>query len=419
MSQYGARGRANAGKTYDEILAFYYQGTSLGKVNADKGSLCPEELRPCIRVLLAERFKPTSDQLARVIARSGGWQSEVFPDQVFPSDSYVQVDPVGGGWTATAYAAGGTVLAGPARVDGKFTVAPAEPDTLLEMHFRYSQARRYFLYRGQMRVFVDSTGVTVVNKVNLEDYLRGVVPAEVPATWPIEAVKAQAVAARGYAYASISSSGRYDVRPTAADQMYGGVMAEYPLPCDGSGCHATLNINAGGNRAVAETAGRIVLRANGNLARTYFFATGGGATENIEYAWPARDGTPSSPVAYLKGRIDTDKNGVAFDIRASNPDKILSASYYAWQSGKFTIGQLNRVIASKAAMAPAGKISAFSQIKFDYGVSRVYRVTIKGDRKTVTVSGIVFKNAYNKAADAGIVSGGKLHSTNYRLKIVP
>ena len=228
-------------------------------------------------------------------------------------------------------------------------------------------------------------------------------PAEVPALWPTEAVRAQAVAARGYAFVSLKSGGSFDVRPTAADQVYGGVRIEHPAS----------------TQAVVDTTGQVVVNAKGNPRRTYFFATGGGATENIAYAWPNRDGSPGSSAGYLVGRIDTDKNGVPFDIRGRDPSKTLSAYQFSWQTGSFTLAQLNRVIASNANTAPAGKISDISQIKFDYGVSRVYRVTIVGDKRTVTVSSIVFKGAYNKAVDSGIVSGGKLNSTMYFLEQLP
>ena len=67
------------------------------------------------------------------------------------------------------------------------------------MKFRDSLPK-YDLYRGSMRLLVNGSGVECVNNVDMDDYLKGVVPAEMPPLWPIEAVKAQVVASRSYAY---------------------------------------------------------------------------------------------------------------------------------------------------------------------------------------------------------------------------
>ena len=56
----------------------------------------------------------------------------------------------------------------------------------------------------------------------MDDYLRAVVPAEMPAVWPIEALRAQAVAARSYAYLRLKPRNTFDVRPTSANQVYAG-----------------------------------------------------------------------------------------------------------------------------------------------------------------------------------------------------
>ena len=65
----------------------------------------------------------------------------------------------------------------------------------------------YKTYRGRMRMLVTANGLQTVNILPLEQYLRGVVPAESPASWPIEAVKAQAVAARSYAWQRMKPNG--------------------------------------------------------------------------------------------------------------------------------------------------------------------------------------------------------------------
>lgn len=122
-------------------------------------------------------------------------------------------------------------------------------------------------YRGKIEVFVNSRGsLTVVNVVPLEDYLLGVVPAELSLP-NLEAQKAQAIAARTYAVANINgfASQGYDMRPDVWSQVYKGVSIE----------------TANGTRAVRETAGMIATH-NGKPIMAYFTSTCGGRTENSE-----------------------------------------------------------------------------------------------------------------------------------------
>ena len=122
-------------------------------------------------------------------------------------------------------------------------------------------------YRGKLEVFVNSRGsLTVVNVVPLEDYLLGVVPAELGLP-QLEAQKAQAVAARTYAVANVGTYGTkgFDMVPTVWSQVYKGVSIENPM----------------GTRAVRETRG-IVATYQGKPIMAYFTSTCGGRTENSE-----------------------------------------------------------------------------------------------------------------------------------------
>lgn len=122
-------------------------------------------------------------------------------------------------------------------------------------------------YRGKLEVFVNARGtLTVVNVVPLEDYLLGVVPAELSLPH-IEAQKAQAVAARTYAVANIGGYGTkgFDMVPTVWSQVYKGVSIETLM----------------GTRAVRETSGMIATHG-GKPIMAYFTSTCGGRTENSE-----------------------------------------------------------------------------------------------------------------------------------------
>jgi stage II sporulation protein D len=141
-------------------------------------------------------------------------------------------------------------------------------------------------YRGSMEIFVGKSGLlTLVNVVDVESYLRGVVPNEIGGLSPdiLEAVKAQAVAARTYCF---YFRGRYkdqgfDVLPTVQDQVYTGVNGERPMS----------------DRAIAETYGVIAVH-DGKPIRANYFSTCGGVTASIEEVWPY------DPVPYLRSVED-------------------------------------------------------------------------------------------------------------------
>jgi stage II sporulation protein D len=151
----------------------------------------------------------------------------------------------------------------PVRVESpNLAAAPAHPGAFLELDGRP--------YRGYLEIALNaSSALTVTNVVNLEDYLRGVVPAELsPEAFPEkEALKAQAIAARTYAVkrrGQFEAEG-YDLCATPACQVYRGVAAERPLS----------------NAAVAETAGE-VLTFEGKPVEALYTSTCGGRTENAE-----------------------------------------------------------------------------------------------------------------------------------------
>ena len=120
-------------------------------------------------------------------------------------------------------------------------------------------------YRGVLEFAPTAfKGLSVVNAVGLDDYLQGVVPAESPASWPAEALKAQAIAARTYAITTAKSAD-FDHYADTRSQVYKGVGIE----------------TASTNAAVAATRGQIVTY-NGQPVVTYFFSTSGGKTEDVE-----------------------------------------------------------------------------------------------------------------------------------------
>ncbi|MGN7399515.1 SpoIID/LytB domain-containing protein [Cytobacillus praedii] len=120
-------------------------------------------------------------------------------------------------------------------------------------------------YRGSFFLKPNGTKVEVINILDMEDYLKGVVPSEMPASWHKEALKAQAISARSYAANMIM------LTTTAASQVYRGYTGE----------------DARTNAAIKETEGLLV-KYNGKPIQTFFFSTSGGRTANVGDVWNSR-----------------------------------------------------------------------------------------------------------------------------------
>jgi SpoIID/LytB domain protein len=114
-----------------------------------------------------------------------------------------------------------------------------------------------------------------VKKIPLERYVRGVVAAEMPSSWPAAALEAQAVASRTYALTDHAGGSRFDVYSDTRSQVYRGAAAETPAT----------------NAAVAATA-RQVVTYGGHPAITYFFASSGGMTESVQNGFPGAEPAP-------------------------------------------------------------------------------------------------------------------------------
>jgi stage II sporulation protein D len=242
MSQYGAYGYAKHGRDYRSILKHYYRHTHLGR--SDHGS---------IRVLLASGrgsvgFGKARKACGKRLHRHRGYQfTESRSRVILRSARGRKIAKCGRSGTAK----GGHGIS----VDGKGT------------------------YRGKL-VAKASGGLLVVNKVGLDDYARGVIANEMPSSWPQNALRAQAVAARSYALSAGGGDG-FDVYDDTRSQVYGG---------KGSETEST-------NRAVSRTSNEI-LRYHKQTVTAFYFSTSGGRTESVQYSFGG------SPVPYLKGVRD-------------------------------------------------------------------------------------------------------------------
>lgn len=241
LSQYGAHGMAKDGKRHRRILAHYYRGAQLGPAPTDR-----------TRVLLADGVPAAVfSGAARIPGRR-----RLNPDKTYRALTAPK------GEVELRSSSGKLVgrYPGPLVVDGK-----GSPVRLVGPALNGVSDGRY---RGALALRPEPDGVTVVNHVRLEDYLRGVVPGEMPASWHREALRAQSVAARSYALATARRGQPFDQYPDMRSQVYKGVSGEDPRT----------------DAAVAATAGRVLLH-DGAVATAFFYSTSGGRTEANENAF--------------------------------------------------------------------------------------------------------------------------------------
>lgn len=159
-------------------------------------------------------------------------------------------------------------------------VKPGMDDSVKAItHFKKRQYYGSFRYER-----IEGGNLTVVNLVSMDDYVRGILPYEMSSSWPLEALKAQAVCARSYTVTNMDahrhSSSHFDICTTTHCQVYKG----------------TESANANTDRAVEETAGQYAWY-DGKIIEAYYHSSDGGATENIENVW-------NEALPYLRGVVD-------------------------------------------------------------------------------------------------------------------
>lgn len=252
LSQYGARGAAIAGLNYQQILAFYYPGTTLGAAPDSPIRVRIDQAGELTTVLNQPGLQLNNQPLISSVATQ--WRLQPWSNGVTNGFTIWRSDS-SGAWTLHSP----QIFTSPAT----FTTS-AGTETVV---FPGGSTRTY---RGAVAAaFVPGTlsasGSITVNTVALDDYLKGVVPSEMPASWPAAAVQSQAVAARSYAayYVQHPRTAYYDICSTDSCQVYGGMSAQ----------------QTGSNAAIAATANTVVLYQN-QVAFAEFSASNGGITSD-------------------------------------------------------------------------------------------------------------------------------------------
>lgn len=166
-------------------------------------------------------------------------------------------------------------------------------------------------YHGKLMVKMLNGKLVVINDIGLEDYIKGVVPSEMPASWEFEALKAQAIAARSFALANLGKQAKYgyDLKDNTEDQAYGGASAETNKT----------------NKAVEETHG-LVLTYDMKIISAYYSASAGGMTNTN--AWGGN-------VPYLRSVPSFDdnvqKNGHGVGMSQHGANNLAKEGYNAYQ----------------------------------------------------------------------------------------
>jgi len=319
MSQYGAYGYALKGSKYPGILAHYYKGTELSTAPSEPVRVLLQPVDPYIRV--------------RGATSVGG-------RKINPSAMYLAKR---GGAGIVVTNSRGRRVANFAASSIKFR--GADPMRLMGPALNGVTSG---LYRGSIEVRLDGGGVTSINELDMDSYIRGVVAGEMPSSWPLEALKVQAVAARTYALATAKTSGAFDQYPDTRSQVYRGVTGE----------------SVRSDAAVADTA-REIVTYGGVPAVTYYFSTSGGQTENVEFSFV---GSLSKP----------------WLVSVADPYDNLSP-YHRWNV-RFTAARLDRAL---------GAPGAFKRLKVvERGESpRVVRAKVVGTQGTRNVTGPQVRSA--------------------------
>ena len=291
MSAYGAYGFAKAGKSYRFILGHYYRGTTIGTLDKPR----------VVRVLLD--IEPGDVEFSGATSACG--------KALDPARNY-EAHRVGK--TVKLRSSGGKPLAScgrKLRAAGRGKIAIAGHGT----------------YRGALETVPtesDAGSLNVVNALALEQYVKGVMPNEVPPSWPTEELKAQALAVRSIALTGDVGGNGFDLYSDTRSQVYEGLESEYDRT----------------NQAVDATRGQVVMYGN-EVAQTRYSACSGGHTESAVNVF-------GSPVPYLVGVPDP------YDYYCPLHKWTLdfSGPEISSRLGGYLQGKLKRVVITKTGVSP-------------------------------------------------------------------
>jgi stage II sporulation protein D len=338
MSQYGAYGFAQHGKGYRFILGHYYSGTTIGELTGS----------PVVRVLVNI---DSGDVGFSGVAGACGRQLD-------PGRSY-EAHRVGAGVKLRSSA--GRPLAdcgGKLRAAGGGRVAIAGVGT----------------YRGALEVVPtesDAGSLNVVDAVSVDQYVKGVIPNESPASWPQAALRAQAVAARSYALSVQVSGNDFDLYDDTSSQVYDGLSSE----------------TEASNEAADATRGQVVMYG-GKIAETFFSACSGGHTESVQNVFFG------PPVPYLVGVPDPFDGACplhSWELSFGGPE-------ISSKLGTYLDGRLKRIVITKRGVSPR---IVWAKLVGTGGITM-----IRGDQLESALGAYDRWMSFRKVVNGKVVEGG-------------
>jgi stage II sporulation protein D len=291
MSAYGAYGFALHGKSYRFILGHYYSGTTIGTLVA------PRVVRVLLDISIGDvGFSAATSACGLVLDPERSYEAHRASGSVVLRSS-------GGkrlascGRKLRAAGAGQIEITGVGSFRGALETVPTESD---------------------------AGSLNVVNALALEQYVKGVMPNEVPASWPAEELKAQSLAVRSIALTGKVGGNGFDLYSDTRSQVYEGLESE----------------EAQTNAAVAATRGQVVMYG-GEVAQTFYSACSGGHTESVENVF-------GTAVPYLVGVPDPYDHYCplhTWTLRFSGPEISSRLSPYL-------DGRLKQVVVTKRGVSP-------------------------------------------------------------------
>jgi peptidoglycan hydrolase-like amidase len=323
LGQWGAKGMALAGLSYRFIDQHFYTGTTWASLDTANAPIH-------VAVLWGTAtYRVVPSGPAQLLA--GGRVTNLAPGQAVslaPSGGVQKLVPTSAGTQMTVYGPSG----------------------------------RYHAYRGTIVAQPSGGLLYIINVLPIEDYLRGL--GEVPSSWPLEAIKAQIVAARCYALTHLGSTVLYDVDDTTRFQVYRGIDAE----------------SASQNASVDQTSGQ-VLMYGGRVIEAFYSSSDGGHTANVSDVF----GGSLTAYPYLQGVLDP------WDIVAPR---------HTWYTAVYSYAALEAVYFSGTDVATYGHLRGFDMRDRDAS-DRLNTVGLIGTRGVKRMGVSAFLHAFNRSTLTG------------------
>jgi SpoIID/LytB domain protein len=345
MSQWGAKGRADAGQTVAQIIGAYYSGTQITPIPTAP---------PTVRVHLADTASTTVAFTApSTVTGNSGTLASILAGET------VEVKAVGAAFQLQVTAP--TPKAAVSLAANEVVVMPlgGSPARLSATGNRYNNGRLVIRLAG-------SGTLEVVNdSLTMQQYLYGL--AEVPSSWPVEALKAQALAGRTYAYKRVLSprTSTYDILSTTTDQVYAGYEKEG---------------GALGSQWVAAVNGtdQQIITYNGSAIDALYSSSNGGFSEDSGYAFV-------TSLPYLRAAADP------FDNAAGNTNFRWTRSYSGTELSQYLTAYRSVNIGTITNYEITGSLST---------VGRIDRANVKliGTSGSHTLTGAQLRNMINQSA---------------------